>query len=137
MNWKLIFSLTLFGVAIAFAGVLRLPGRIEAYIWLLVFVIYAVVIVRMTTGKYFLEALVICTINGVWIGIIHAIFISRYLSIHPVMRQIYRMMPLSHHRRLLTVIIEPMIGVLMGTVAGLIAHAFGKIIKKTKPIMET
>jgi TctA family transporter len=133
VNWKLIFLLTLFGVAIAFAGVLGLPGRIEAYIWLFVFVIYAAIIVRKTTGKYFLHAFAACTISGVWIGIIHAIFISTYLADHHVIRQVYKMMPLSHHRRLLSVIMGTIIGVLMGIIAGLIAHAFGKITKKRKP----
>lgn len=130
MNWRLILLLTLFGIVLAFAGVFGLPGRYEAIIWLIVFIIYAVIIVRKTTGKYFLHAFLISIMNGVWVGIIHAAFISTYLANHRVIRGIYKTIPLSYHRRIMTVIMGLALGVIMGVIAGLIAYAAEKTMKK-------
>lgn len=133
MNWKLILLLSLFGIVLAFAGVLGLPGRYEAIIWLIVFIIYAVIIVRKTTGKYFLHAFLTSIINGVWIGIIHAAFMSTYLGNHQVIRGIYKTMPLSYHRRIMTVIMGLALGIIMGIIAGLVAYAAEKTMKKKEP----
>ncbi len=130
MNWKLIFLLAILGIAMAFAGVLGLRGRIEGLVWLVIFIFYAIIIVRNTAGKYFLHAFITCVINGIWIGIIHAAFISTYLANHRVIAGIYRTMPLSNHRRIMTMIAGLMTGLLMGVIAGLTTFAVGKITKK-------
>ncbi len=130
VNWKLILLLTLFGIALAFAGVLGLPGRYEAIIWPVIFIIYAVIIVRKTTGKYFLHAFLTSIINGVWIGVIHAAFMSTYLANHHVISEFYKTMPLSYHRRIMTVIMGLALGVIMGVIAGLVAYAAEKTMKK-------
>lgn len=137
MNWRLILFLSIFGVAVGFAGVLGLPGRTEALMWLIIIVICAVAIVQKTSGKYFLHAFITSIISRVWVGIIHAVFISTYLTNHHVIRGIYRTMPLSSHRRILTIIAEPAIGLSVGVIAGLITFGVGKIMKKNEPATQS
>ena len=43
MSWKLIFGLSLFGLAMAFATVYVVPSAIEPWIWLGIFVFCAFV----------------------------------------------------------------------------------------------
>jgi len=133
VNWKLIFLLSLFGIAMAFAGVFGISGRVQTLIWLIILIFYAVVIVRQTTGRYFLHAFTVSVVNGIWIGIIQAAFISAYLRNHHIIKGIYKMMPLISHRRVLMVIMGLLTGAIMGLIAGLIAFAAGKIMKKTEP----
>ena len=67
MNWKLIFTLSLFGIAMGVASLFGLPGVTEPVLWLVIFVLYAVWIVKKTSGRYFLHAFVVSVINGIWI----------------------------------------------------------------------
>lgn len=53
INWKLIFLLSLFGIAMAFASVFGLNGKSEPILWPAIFVVYGILIVRNTNGKYF------------------------------------------------------------------------------------
>jgi hypothetical protein len=46
MNWKLIFLLSLFGLAMGFATVFVLPTKIEPVFWLVIFVISAYLIAK-------------------------------------------------------------------------------------------
>ena len=41
MNWKLIFQLSLFGLAMGIATVYLIPGRFEPLVWLVIFAISA------------------------------------------------------------------------------------------------
>lgn len=129
MNWKLIFSLSLIGIAIAFAGVFGMPGSIEPYVWLVVFIFYAVVIVKSLEGKYFLHAFMVSAVNGVWIGIIHALFVPTYLANHPEMLEQYSKMPVAMPPAVAMLIFAPFFGALFGLVAGLFAVVASKIMK--------
>ena len=138
MNWKLIFLLTIFGVVMAFAGVIGILGKMEFPIWLVIFIIYAVIIVQQTTDKYFLHAFIVSVINGVWIGIIHAAFVRTYLANNPSMVESYKTMPrlFGNHPRIIMVIAGPIIGAVTGLVAGLFAFIAGKIMKKKGPAIQ-
>ena len=46
MNWKLIFGLSLFGLAMAFATVFVIPSNVEPLFWLAIFIVCAVVIAK-------------------------------------------------------------------------------------------
>jgi hypothetical protein len=137
VNWKLIFLLTLFGVAMGIAGVIGLRGRIEAIVWLIIFIIYAVIIVKQTPGRYFIQAFIVSVIDGVWIGIIHAIFVSTYLANHHVIAGAFRTLPLHSHRRIWMVILGPVVGAIIGVIAGLVAMAVGKLLKKKTPAVQS
>ena len=46
MNWKLIFALSLFGIAIGLADTFGHVEKIVPVLWLIIFIIYGVIIVR-------------------------------------------------------------------------------------------
>lgn len=52
MNWKLIFQLSLFGLAMAFATVTWIPSNIEPIFWLAIFIICAYLIATKCSAKH-------------------------------------------------------------------------------------
>lgn len=133
MSWKVIFLLSLFGVAVGFAGVYGLSGTAELIVWLFIFVIFAVVIVRSRSGDYFVHALLASILAGLWVGIMHAAFINTYVAHNARLRAGYAMIPKTAHPRLMMVLTGPFIGAVMGVVAGLMAAVAGKILKRKEP----
>jgi LytS/YehU family sensor histidine kinase len=130
MNWKLIFTLSLFGVAMAIADVFGLTKNIKPYLWFLIFIFYAVWIVRHVDGKYFLYGFLVSVINGVWISIIHAAFFSTYIANNPEQMDAYAKFPQSIGPRLMMLIVGPIIGAITGLIAGLFAFIASKLLKK-------
>lgn len=76
MNWKLIFQLSLFGLAMAVATVALVPSSVEPFCWLVIFVICAYIIAKNAPGKYFLHGFMTSLVNSVWITSAHVLFYS-------------------------------------------------------------
>ena len=131
MNWKLIFTLSLVGVIMAFATVFGFISETEPYLWFLIFIFYAVWIIRHVDGKYFLHGFLVSVINGVWISIIHATFFSTYIANNPEQMDAYAKFPQSISPRIMILIVGPVIGAITGLIAGLFALIAGKLLKKT------
>jgi len=134
LDWKLIFLLSLVGVAMAFLSVFGMTGRLESVYWLVIFVFYGIIIVKRTPGEYFLHAFLVSTLNGVWIGLIHASFFSIYMMNNPLMKATSQHMPFHTHPRVVMVMMGPIIGAASGFLAGLIAFIAGKTMKKSPPV---
>jgi hypothetical protein len=128
MNWKLIFSLSLFGLAMAFATVFFIPSNIEPIFWLVIFIICAYIIAKKYTGKYFLHGFLVSLVNSVWITAVHVIFFGTYIANHPDMVSMTAQMP--GHPRLMMVIMGPLFGAAFGLILGLFAFIASKIVKK-------
>jgi hypothetical protein len=126
MNWKLILALSLFGLAMAVGSLFGL-GLAEPILWLVIFIIYALVIAKRAPGKYFLHGFLVSVVNSVWITAIHAGFFSIYAKNNP---QFVQSTPPGMNPRLLMIIMGPFFGVLFGLVAGLFAFIASKIVKK-------
>ena len=126
MNWKLIFALSLFGLAIAVASLFGL-GMIEPILWLVIFIIYAWLIATRAPGKYFLHGFLVSVANSIWITAIHTTFFTMYAKNNP---QFVQSAPPGMNPRVLMVIMGPIFGVLFGLVAGLFAFIASKIVKK-------
>lgn len=135
MNWKIILLLSFFGVVVGFAEVYGLSGIAELIVWLVVFVVFAVVIAKRQEGDYFVHALLASILAGFWVGVIHAAFINTYVAHNPQLRAGVTMMPKSSHPRLIMVMMGPFIGSVAGVVAGVMAAVAGKIVKRTRPPM--
>jgi uncharacterized membrane protein len=131
MNWKLIFQLSLFGLFMAFATISLVPPNIEPFVWLGIFIICAIVIVKNCPGKYFLHGFLVSMVNAVWITAAHFFFYRSYLANHPQMVSMSRQMPLEHHPRLLMLLMGPIFGAIFGLVLGFFSFIAGKLIKKT------
>ncbi|HKF51671.1 MAG TPA: hypothetical protein VKB26_05125 [Candidatus Acidoferrales bacterium] len=132
MNWKLIFGLSLFGLAMAFGTVFAISPRVEPFFWLVIFVICAFVIARQAALRPFVHGLLLGIANSVWIIGAHLLFFNRYLAGHP---QEATMMSSSHAAlppKLLMAIVGPVIGVVSGVVIGVLAYVVAKVLKSGK-----
>jgi len=130
MNWKLIIAPSLFGIAVALADTFGNIEKMVPILWLIIFVIYGVIIVRNAPGNYFLHAFLVSVINGVWIGVIHASFHNTYMRNSPDMANMERKMPMIGSAPLTMVILGPIFGAVFGLVSGLITWIISKLIRK-------
>jgi len=119
VNWRSIAVASLFG----------LTGRLEPLLWLIILVFYAWWIATHCAGKFFLHALAVSVLNGIWISLIHALFFSTYMRNNPEMLAGYQKLPQGISPRMMMLIVGPIIGVLTGVVAGLFAWVAAKLLR--------
>lgn len=132
MNWKLIFALSLFGVAMAFAGVFGLLSpAAEPWVWLGIFGVYAVVIAKAVARRRYLHGFWVNVLNGVWFGLIHAAFYQTYLKNNPAMIQQHEQMVNLHFASppVMILLLGPVFGAAIGLVGGLFPWAAGRFLK--------
>lgn len=132
MNWKIVLLLSLFGIVVGFAGVYGLSGTGELIVWLVVFLIYAVIIGKRLKSDFFVHALLATILAGLWVGVIHAAFLETYVAHNAQLRAGRSMMPKTAHPRLIMVMMGPFIGAVTGVVAGLMAAVAGKLFRHKK-----
>ena len=130
MNWKLIFQLSMFGLAMAFATVFFIPGNIELAFWLPIFMICAYFIAKKAPGKYFLHGFFVSLLNSVWITSAHMIFFKTYIASHAEEAEMMTKMPMPEHPRLMMLMVGPLFGILFGLILGLFAFIAGQVVKK-------
>src|SRR5580692_7985448 len=108
MNWKLIFLLSLFGLAMSIATVYWIPGKIEPAFWLVIFILCAYFIAKNAPGKYFLHGFLVSLVNCVYIVCAHVLFYKDYITTNPEMKSMGKMMPFFHgHPRIQMIITGP------------------------------
>ena len=134
MNWKLIFSLSLFGLFMAFATVYFISSDVEPFCWLIIFVICAYIIAKNCTSKYFLQGLLVSLVNSVWITAVHIILYDTYIAHHANEAAMMRNMPFPNHPRRMMLVVGPVIGLISGIVLGLFAFVASKIVKSNKSV---
>ena len=130
MNWKLIFSLSLFGLAMAIATVYVIPSNIEPIFWLVIFIVCAWIIAKKCSEKYFLHGLMVSLVNSVWITAAHIILFSTYIANHPQEATIMEKMPMPASPRMTMALIGPVVGLVSGVILGLFSLIASKIVKK-------
>ncbi len=135
MNTKLIFQLSLFGLAMAAGTISLIPGTVEPVLWAAILIICALIIARNCDGKYFLHGFLVSLVNSVWITAAHIIFAGTYLAHHLQQTSVKVIVPFMDHPRLMMLIGGPIIGAISGVVLGLFAVIASKIVKK-KPALE-
>lgn len=133
MNWKLIFSLSLFGLAMAVATVYWIPSNIEPIFWLGIFLICAYIIARNAPGKYFLHGFLVSLVNSIWITAVHSIFYDTYMANHPEVAEMNANMSVTNPRMVM-ILAGPIIGAVSGLVQGLLAYLASRLIKKPKEV---
>ena len=129
MNWKLIFQLSLFGLAMGIATVFLIPSKIEPGFWLVIFLICAYVIARRRPAMLFLHGLLLGLANSVWITAAHVLFFDAYIARHAQEAAAMQSMPLPASPRVMMALIGPIIGLISGIVFGLFALVAGKLVK--------
>lgn len=129
MNWKLIFQLSFFGLAMGTATVFVIPSNIEPFVWLVIFGICAYFIAKGTPSRRFLHGLLVSLVNSVWITTLHVLMVSRYLEGHPQEVAMLQTTPFAHHPRVMMLLMGPIVGVVSGLILGLFAWVAGKLVQ--------
>lgn len=132
MNWKLVFQLSLFGLAMGIATVFVIPSNIEPLFWLAIFGICAYLIARQTARQHFLHGLFVSLVNCLWITSSHILLADRYLANHPQEAAMMKSMPFDSPR-LMMLIMGPVAGIVSGLILGLFAWIAGKLVKPVSP----
>ena len=128
MNWKLIFLLSLFGLAMGIATVFVIPSNIEPWFWLVIFLICAYLIARLAPGRYFLHGLLVSVVNSIWITGAHILLFDQYVAHHAKEAEMMTRMPMAPH--VMMAVTGPLIGVVSGLVLGLFAWIASKLMKR-------
>ena len=132
MNWKLIFQLSLFGLAMGIATVYVISSKIEPAFWLVIFLICAYLIAKRCTGRHFLHGLLLGLANSVWITAAHVLLYDNYMAHHAQEAAMMQSTPLPFSPRGMMAIVGPVVGLLSGVILGLFALVAGKLIKNPR-----
>ena len=131
MNWKLIFLLSLFGLAMAIATVFVIPSNVEPWAWLPIFVICAYAIAKGAPGKRFLHGLLLGIVNGVWVTTAHIAFFDAYMAHHAREAAMMQSAGMPLPPRLMMACVGPIVGVISGVVIGLMSMVAAAIVRRT------
>src|SRR5262249_15019427 len=129
MNWKLIFGLSLFGFAMAFATVFIISATLEPFFWLVIFIVVALVIARSRPDRAFVHGLLVGIVNSVWITCAHIVLFDQYIAKHPKDAAMMKSMPMQVSPRVMMAVVGPIIGVITGAVIGVLAYLAVKLFK--------
>jgi hypothetical protein len=134
MNWKLIFLLSLFGVALGIASVFTLSPIVEFVLWIAATLIIAVLIAKYAHGKYFLHGFIVAVINTFWVTLAQAGLFYTYIASHPEYLQMLEKLPpaLAEHPRRLIVYRSPVIAIISGLFVGLLSWIASKVVNRLK-----
>ena len=132
INWRVVFTLSLFGLAMAVGTVSAIPSNVEPVIWFAIFVICAFVIARNRSSRHFLHGLLLGLVNSVWVTSAHIIFFRTYLDHHPKEAAMMGSMPLPNSPRLMMALVGPVVGVVTGAIIGLLALLAGRFVRPKK-----
>lgn len=135
MNWKLIFALSLFGLAMGTATVYVVPSNVEPFCWLGIFLVCAVIIARVAPGRYFLHGLLTSIVNSVWITASHVLMYDAYIANHQKELEMMSKMNVSFSPRMMMLLTGPVVGVVSGVILGLFAVVAAKLMKRPTPVV--
>lgn len=131
MNFKL-WLLTLFGVVMGFATVYGLTQKNEFYYWLLIGVVTAFAISKITSEKIFVKSTVVGLFMGIFTGIIQYVMFNTYLENNPDSIDGFKEIPLSLAPQYVLLFSAPFTGIVFGLFIGLIAYLFIKVTGRNK-----
>ena len=130
MNWKLIFTLSIFGLGMAVATISLIPSNIEPFCWLAIFLVCAYAIAKQCSSKYFLHGLMVSLVNSVWITAAHVLLFDTYVANHAAEFQMMNNGPMASVPKVAMIITGPIIGLISGLVLGLFAFVASKLMKE-------
>ncbi len=133
MNWKLILSLSLFGLLMGVASLFGWTRGIEPLLWFIIFVLYAWWIAKNCTRLHFLHGFLASVLNGTWMGILQSAFYSTYINHNPEILERFKTLPPGVNPRALMLVIGLIAGVIFGVVAGFFAFIGAMFVRKGSP----
>jgi hypothetical protein len=128
MSWKLIFGLSLFGLAMAFATVYVVPTSLEPWIWLVIFIVCAFIIAKRAPKRYFLHGLLVSLVNSLWITAAHYLLYDAYAAGHAQEIAMSARMGQMGSPRMMMLVTGPIIGLASGVVLGFFSWVMSKFV---------
>jgi len=128
MKWDLIFKLSLFGLAMAFATVYVIPSNLEPFFWLAIFIFCAWQIAKNCNSRFFLHGFLVSIFNCIWITAVHILLYNKYISNHR--NEADMMSKMGSSPRLMMLLIGPMIGIVSGLVLGVFSIIAAKLLRR-------
>ena len=130
MNWRLILSLSLLGIALGIASVFGFTSGREWLAWLFIGVYSAWKFSTRSHEELFLHGFYLGILVGCFSSVIQAIFISPYLANNPRMVEALNALPQGLHPAAVVLIMGPIIGTVSGVVFGVLAVVVGKLVRR-------
>jgi hypothetical protein len=132
MNWKLIFQLSLFGLAMGLATVFVIPSKVEPAFWVAIFAVCAYFIATRCPTLRFAHGQILGLVNCVWVTGAHVLFFNRYVASHAREAAMMKTMPLPGSPRLMMVLMGPTVGIISGAIIGAFAVVAGILLNPPK-----
>jgi hypothetical protein len=132
MNWKLVFQLAVFGIAMGLGTVFFVPSAIEPILWLIVFLLSAYTIAKRCVRLRFLNGLVVGLLDSLLKTTVHMVLYSTYVARHSQEIAMIRQMTSAVSPRLLILLSSPIWGLIYGTATGLLTLLLALFIKPGK-----
>ena len=136
LNWRLVFLLSLFGLAMGIATVYWIPAGVELVVWFTIFDICAYLIVKRAGGRFFLHGFLLGLIDGVWITSIQILLVKPYLINHPEEAAMISTMPLADSPRLVMLITGVVVALTTAVTLGIFASVASKFVKKPSDMIK-
>jgi ABC-type dipeptide/oligopeptide/nickel transport system permease subunit len=128
MNVRIVVAVGAAGALIGVATVFGLiPAGHERWFWLAVGVVSAVVIARVMPNRHFLEGFAAGFVACTLAPLIQGACFDTYLAHNALAADTFKSVPAGLSPRLLVLVSAPVIGVLMGTVLGLMSWLAAKL----------
>lgn len=128
MSWKLVFALSLFGLAMGVATVFVIPTKQEPWAWLAIFAVSALVIAKRAPGKYFLHGVCVSFVDGLWITAAHVALFDQYVARHSLEISTIGHFAQIGSPKMMLAVAGPVAGLASGVVLGLVAYVFSKFV---------
>ena len=136
LNWRLIFLLSLFGVAMGFATVYWIPAGVELVVWFTIFDICAYLIVKRAGSRFFFHGFILGLIDGIWITSIQILLVKPYLANHPEESALISTMPLADSPRLVMLITGVIVALATAVALGIFSSVASKFVKKPSDMIK-
>ena len=130
MYRKLIFQLSLFGLAMGFATISLIPQNVEPFIWIIIFIFCAYMIAKHCSGKFFMHGFMVSVVNSIWITAIHVLFFQTYMTNHPDQLSMMAKLPMPYSPHIIMILSGLPFGILFGLILGLFSFIASKIVKR-------
>ncbi len=128
MNWKLILSLSGFGVIMGALSVLGWTRGVEGWLWLAIGIFCAGWMGTQLAERRFLHGFLVGLIGGAVGPAIQAVFFSTYVANNPEFSQAAAQLPPGIPFILIPIIAIPIGGLFSGVALGLLTLLAGKLL---------
>jgi hypothetical protein len=130
MNWKLVISLSAFGVVMGLASFFGVTKGFEPLIWPIIGIFCALWIARKAGQKYFLHGFFTGVIGGASAPLLQALFFSTYIANNPRAAEDLKQLPAGFSAQTFFFILVPIIALISGLMLGLLSWVAGRIVRR-------